>query len=79
MTMIDIMMNCTDRRGSYIGIIQMKHKLLFEISEDTGNIFLWIGEDISIRFANLTEWKKFANDMLHMTDEISENLGIYNE
>lgn len=57
----------------------MKHRLLFEVKEDTGDILLWIGDDISIRFADLTEWKKFANDMLHMTTEISENLGIQDE
>ena len=50
----------------------MPYQLLFEIS--TGAIYLHINETVIIPFRNIEEWKKFANDMLAMVPEITENL-----
>jgi hypothetical protein len=48
-------------------------ELAFEVTDDN-TLLLHIGNSVIIPFANLAEWEKFANDMLHMTTEISETM-----
>lgn len=47
-----------------------------DIDEDEGShrVLLHINRDIIIRFASLTEYEKFANDMLAMIPEIKDNM-----
>lgn len=49
-------------------------KLLFLIDEIDNTLQLHIDESVIIPFENLEEWKKFANDMLHMIPEITKNI-----
>jgi hypothetical protein len=50
----------------------MIHKLLFEVVD--GAIYLHISETVIIPFRNIDEWRTFANQMLDMIPEITENL-----
>jgi hypothetical protein len=47
-------------------------KLLFSIEDDC--LYLHIDNTLIIPFRDLEEWKEFANKMLGMTEEISENI-----
>lgn len=49
-----------------------KKELLFSIEDEC--IYLHINDTLIIPFRDLDEWKQFANDMLGMTEEMSENI-----
>lgn len=51
---------------------QDQARLLFSV-EDDGTIHLHVGKKLIIPFENLEEWNKFANDMLSMVPEMTEN------
>ena len=46
-------------------------KLLFSVEDNC--IYLHINDTLIIPFRDLEEWNKFANDMLDMVPEITEN------
>jgi methyl coenzyme M reductase subunit C-like uncharacterized protein (methanogenesis marker protein 7) len=47
-------------------------ELLFSIQENS--LLLYVNDDLIIPFEDLDAWKKFANDMLGMVAEMSENI-----
>ena len=53
-------------------------RLLFSIEKDnigtSSWLHLYVGENLIIPFKDTDEWKKFADDMLGMLPEITENL-----
>lgn len=50
----------------------VRKNLMFSIEED--GLYLHIGDSVIIPFADLEEWETFAQDMLGMMPEMSENL-----
>ncbi len=53
-----------------------KRKLLFEVRDDS--ILLWM-DNVAISFANLSEWKDFADQMLGMVPEMVQTYGLDND
>lgn len=53
-----------------------KRKLLFEVQDKS--ILLWM-DNVAISFADLAEWKDFADQMLGMIPEMVQTYGLDND